>query len=556
MTFAESVTILMRMLGYKEEDAGALWPEGYIKKAAAIGLTKGLSADAYSPVTRAQTAALFCNMLRTGMKEGGAAFVTSVSGSAIENTVLLSVTATAEDGSLNAVKTAGGTYKTAGGAAPATLLGKKGTLVLDKNGRAMTFLPDPAVSQKSVMASYAESNQIVTSAGDEISVLSSSVVYINDEMSTFEDAWPDIRAGMQVSIYYNSGGGIDFIYINSFSSDDVMVAKNPTGVNPFSAITGSGNDYKIYKNGILSSEADIRKFDVASYDSASKVLSISDDRLTAVYENAYPNTQTPERITVMGREFRVLPCAISDLSGFKIGNALTLLLTADSRVAGAVSPGVLSSPPVGTVEQADSSSVTVRMLNGLTFSTGTDKDYSGMIGFLVTINPYSTGKVSVTKIKAGSAYADLDVGNKKLGDAALSSNIIILDQVGGRAPVKVSLDDIATDRVLAGRIVYASKDYAGRVTALVLDDVTGDCYEYGKAVYDPKGFETVDPWDADNVSYIATVAVTNGGGTSDAYRTMQGFQTGKYYGIIGGSDGLLKKRVELKTIQNVPPRRF
>ena len=43
ITFAQAVTILIRVLSYSSEQIGALWPDSYMNIAASIGLTDGLS---------------------------------------------------------------------------------------------------------------------------------------------------------------------------------------------------------------------------------------------------------------------------------------------------------------------------------------------------------------------------------------------------------------------------------------------------------------------------------------------------------------------------------
>ena len=69
ISYAQAVTILMRMLGYADSDAGMIWPDGYLAAAGKIGLTDGLSLSPSSEITRAQAARLFCNLLRTPVKD-------------------------------------------------------------------------------------------------------------------------------------------------------------------------------------------------------------------------------------------------------------------------------------------------------------------------------------------------------------------------------------------------------------------------------------------------------------------------------------------------------
>ena len=56
ITFGQAVTILMRMLGYKDEDVSAVWPDGYIDEAMSIGLCDGVSLSATAHLSRAQAA--------------------------------------------------------------------------------------------------------------------------------------------------------------------------------------------------------------------------------------------------------------------------------------------------------------------------------------------------------------------------------------------------------------------------------------------------------------------------------------------------------------------
>lgn len=71
VTVGQAVTILLRMLGYKDEDVGGVWPDSYMAEAALIGLTDGVSGTGNEGLTRGQAAKLFLNLLRADQKEGG-----------------------------------------------------------------------------------------------------------------------------------------------------------------------------------------------------------------------------------------------------------------------------------------------------------------------------------------------------------------------------------------------------------------------------------------------------------------------------------------------------
>ena len=133
VTVGHAVTILLRLLGYKDEDVGGIWPDSYMAVAAMNGLTDGVAADGNAPLTRVQAAKLFVNLLRTEKKDGGTLYTLS------DVTQLLSV-----DGGTGTMKTADGkTYTMAHPVGASSLVGSKGRVVLNGD-KALTFLPESA----------------------------------------------------------------------------------------------------------------------------------------------------------------------------------------------------------------------------------------------------------------------------------------------------------------------------------------------------------------------------------------------------------------------------
>ena len=67
ITFAEAVTILIRVLGYNDSNVGfgMAWYDGYISTAASRGLTDDLYVNPTAPLTRAHAATLFYNLYFT-----------------------------------------------------------------------------------------------------------------------------------------------------------------------------------------------------------------------------------------------------------------------------------------------------------------------------------------------------------------------------------------------------------------------------------------------------------------------------------------------------------
>ena len=103
LTYAQAVTILIRVLGYSSSKVGAVWPDGYLNLAQSIGLTDGISAGPNDLIDRAQAAQLFVNALSCETGDGKEYYTTL--GSAKEDTILLAVNTETDDGSAMGVVT-------------------------------------------------------------------------------------------------------------------------------------------------------------------------------------------------------------------------------------------------------------------------------------------------------------------------------------------------------------------------------------------------------------------------------------------------------------------
>ena len=484
ITFGQTVTILMRMLGYQDGDVGAVWPQGYLNAASTIGLTDGVKLSANAKVTRAQAAQLFCNLLNTEQKDGGSIYANKL-GTLVPDSILLSVSATASDGSKNAIKTTEKTYKVADRAADASLAGRKGTLVLDSSGRALTFIPEKNTSFKAITVSDVAQDALTDSSGRKYEINSGVTAYFQGEKKTYGDVQPDIREGMAVTLYFDGAGDLDYLFVSGSVSDDAVIVGGQGSTLGFERLTDSKN-YTIYKNGVPATEADLRPYDAATYDAATNTIRVSDTKLSGYYADAKPNTASPTKITMMGREFTVLPCAASSLVSFKIGQQVTLLLTEDGQVAGAADPGKVRGNAVGIATSVSENAATVALFCGLTIQgdpklgKGTASQYEGQ---LVKVSSYQKGnQISLSRITSGGVRGNLDVAKRTVGGVSMADNIRIYDKVGSSKLVKVKLSDIPANQSSASKVLYAEKDYAGRINVLVLDNATGDAYTYGKCV--------------------------------------------------------------------------
>ena len=402
VTAGQAVTILMRGLGYKDENMGGVWPQGYMAEAKTCGLLKSTGiTSAYSALTRGQAAKLFLNLFEAKRASGeGAAplFNYSVGDKEVYLTNL--------DAGKGTLTAGGKPYTMAHPVTSTSLIGSKGKVVLNGAGEILTFLPITGTS--------------------------------------------------------------------GISNAAVIIGANGSALGLDSLTGGSG--YTIYKNGSPASAADLKKYDVATYSAATNSVVVCDTKVSVYYEDCTPSPSNPTTITVLGTELNVLPTAVESLSQFKPGQQMTLLLTADGQVAGAVAPNT-SGARSNALAVVDAS-------GGMQLICG-----NTLVKIAASGSGYENSVVSVTSIKSGGKAAlslravsgkvsgDLDVQAGTLGGKKLAANAMIFD--GGK---QVALAELSKSGVRASQISYARTNWAGEVDLIVLNNSQSDNEIYGRAV--------------------------------------------------------------------------
>ena len=136
-------------------------------------------------------------------------------------------------------------------------------------------------------------------------------------------------------------------------------------------------------------------------------------------------------------------------------------------------------------------------------------------------------------------------------NSQLAQNIIasylagarFFEQVGNGRLVEIDRSDITITSIPANKITYVGYDWAGRVDKLVLNDVTGDRYDYGIIHYQPAGYQETPGNPNGNGEYKnGEISVTNGsfpkGMTPYVVGSVDGAKTNRMGGVAGSLDQL------------------
>lgn len=474
VTVGQAVTILLRLLGYGDKDIGGVWPTSYMAKGAQVGLTEGLSKNGNEPLKRGQAALLFLNLLRCNMKEGGA--FTAALGTPLDNVMLVSSTAKGTDGKDNALQTAAGeTYQLASGkTSNGALNGRRGTLIVDKRGKAVTFVPEAEGVSRSITLASHTTVQIVDSNGGKYAVKSSTKTFYNGEETRWGEVSSWLHTGTTMTLYLDTDGTVAYIFVGGGGDvrEAVVVYENGSKAG-FDSLAGGVSNYTIYKNGEVATAKDLRKYDTAIYSPSTNSIRVCDTRVSVYYEGCSPNPKEPVTVTAMGHQFDVLPTAMESLAKFKPGDQMTLLLTEGGQIAGAVESSAmgLRANAVGFVDKSG----TVQLFCGTAKIAVEAAKASDFAGQLVRVSSGKSG-VSLSRL-SGGATGDLDVAERTMGGKKLSEQVMIF-----RDGESISLADLQNGVIPAGQIQYARLNWADRVDLIVLGGGIGSTVYYGRAV--------------------------------------------------------------------------
>jgi hypothetical protein len=548
ITYAQAVTILVRALGYSDADVGLSWPSGYLNKAKAIGLTTDLTGmTETSTITRGSGARLFYNTL-LAQKKDGSDFIGNI-GSVEKNVIILDNKATATDGSKGAVLVDGYANPIKSrNPMPDSFCGMRGTLVLDDTGWIKVFLPGDA-TQKTFILKQSLYPYLEASTGEKHRLSADTPVFVDGEKRTYLEISYDLTPGTAIDIYYTSAGLVDYVFANSpTSSGNAVVLVDTPSYSGLLNMFGASSGATIYKNGSVASIADLRPYDVVMYNKSANIFTVNDFKLSGIYTNAYPNTSVPSKITILGKEFNVRESAIESLSRFYIGDAITLMFDNEMQVVGAAAQTALRESAIGIYTGAG-----VVLSNKTELNVAPESNSGIKPGMLVQVYSAIPNYISIREVRDTNPGLAVDMNKGMVGDKEIAGNAVFYEKVGSDGAVeRLNHGDIVTAVIPADKVRYVGYDSSGRANVIVLDDVTGDLYEYGKLYSDTEEVYT-GGWTVSNpYSWVV-----NSNGESEHYLcTLALPKEGTWAGIAHNLNGRATKVVELTEYKGLTRRSF
>ncbi|MGN0182062.1 MAG: S-layer homology domain-containing protein [Candidatus Ornithomonoglobus sp.] len=505
VTYEEAITMMLRVLGYESSDFGASYPYGQVGMANNLEMTENMYADIGEPLTRRQVAHLVCNTLDTSMKASTNDLIS------VHNCTILSdvtiIASQADDATLasDEISTTSGKYRIKDDYFDDGFVGCRGDMVIKDGKYYVAFSPDSSyASDKYVI--YSTLNDAILAYPDgnntnirQFTISDTTTCYMNSTAYTYGSLRSQMEMGDTIRIRYKDNGEVDYINYSKGSMDGPIKVTSSSWINRFAADSST----KIMRDGTKASASDIMTNDIVYYSSALNMVLAYSKKVTGVYESASPSKDSPQSVTVSGVTYQVEGVeAFNDLSSsgsLNYGDTITLLMGKDGlQVAGVVTNTAASTDSVvgyvtasgkDTFNNPDGTTYTSYYVNivtpdGTSYKYPTEYDKSSNVNKVVrasVVNGYATinALTSNTSLSGYVSYAKMQIGSK-----AVASDVKILDisKIAGSdttAYTKTYIQRIDGITLSSSNVVYYATNTSGAVSELILQNVTGDMYQYG-----------------------------------------------------------------------------
>lgn len=501
ITYAQAVTVLVRLLGYNADDVGHRWPRGYMEKAAVLGITEGVSFDNNNAVPRSVAALFIYRTLFTDMKGTDTALVTKLQFNVYEDAVVIATSKQNTQLTANQVQTDKGTFTA--NIKFDEYLGCKGTAVSNDDGEIVVFVPSEDIekSEYTVSSVYtsSESVNIITEEAGTIVLPNKTAVYMDGASLFASNIAEGINAGSKIALFKEKGT-LQYVFVEEYKYEGPKVVYSVATKDNLFNIKDKAS-LKVIRKGLSSSLDEIELYDVLYYSERTNTIYAYCDRVTGVYEKAFPMKSNVSKVTVSGSEYSLsTPEAVNKLSenpgAFNIGDRVTLLLGENGDVVDAVSLtgadlslyGVITKTGTRISEDEDTLGRTENYVT-IMGTDGTEKTYA------VSTDNYEDKAGQFCEINFAASYAVLsfptytsktgtvDKDNKTLGDYPFASNYAIMEyEDGNRAEARVSVLSIADVdglKLSKNNIKHVQLNAKGEIVVLYLNNVSGNRNIYG-----------------------------------------------------------------------------
>ena len=248
----------------------------------------------------------------------------------------------------------------------------------------------------------------------------------------------------------------------------------------------------IYRNDEVTTSAALSLYDVYYYNESARTVWLYNKRAAGRVTAVSPSASAPTSVTVAGVSYTIASPSVayqlSSLSGGGVGQVVTLLLGMNDAAvsvltgdaADAVFYGVVQSSSRTLVETNSAEvqqAVSVMCTDGTARTVNVNNKLNFPAGKLVEISVDGDGE-RVQSISPRSTSGTVSADGTALGDTPFADNVQIIDTTSEGVAGAVRPSRLSGVTLSENDVRYYTTNSAGQIDRVILDDVTGDLWEY------------------------------------------------------------------------------
>ena len=510
VTFAEAVTVVLRAMNYQSTDLGDNWPYAYMVKAKGLGITEGINLGDNNYITRGDLALVIDRALQSKMNGSSQKLISKMEITVTDE--LLVIATRNEDKSLasDEIKTDKGTYTLANENLSIDAMSKV-KLVLNKDNEVINYTGAKTSDRVITTVEGVVNGEAYFANGTStisLGVGDNTSVYNNGTVTTYGNFKNNIDDGAAVSIIYDNNGAVRYLVFGNADytvpvaiRSDIYTALESVGVSREVVDSAS-----VIRNGYAATLSDAKTYDVAYYLEDNSTIYLYSDKVSGIYQKAYPSKANVSSIEISGTslelETNTAAYKLGEKAGsYKIGSRITALLGMDGKVVDVVDLGSGDVSNYGILlgfgtKMSEEEFETgkqykyIKVMNGEgnTLEYKTKGDYSKRIGNIGKLSFDNDGYVSFSSINYESIIGgEIDKVNRKIGDNWLTTDCVIIERTyvpqnsSGEAKAQIiDFDELGVSNLSKSNVVFALKSGEfSDISLLVVENLTKDQYSYG-----------------------------------------------------------------------------
>lgn len=388
VTLAQVCTVLVKMLGYNDNDLSGTWPQNYLIKAKEAQITKGLSFSTNDPLPRWAVVVMIDNLLAVPSKSDPSKTYAQTNKYFTEY-IILATSETSDEIADNEVFTDKGTFfigdsKLSFKPGNKYRLNIKSDTILSIHSHFNTSSNISVESASGTLVTYRDGNEIKS-----INLPSKTVYYYNGKVQSYDKISSILQVNSSVVLNKNnSGSGYEYgvIFDPIYSKPQVALSYNMS-------LSSIGNikfeeGVKIAKNGQIAATSQIEEKDVVYQVSdiwnINKYILVLDDKISGEITQILPNKISPKFVKINDVSYELGEYMnigkINSQGTINVNDSVTALLGHDGKIVDIV------------MNSFEDNSHFALVLNNYTQTDNSTQDFGKEIDFVKLLHTDNTVK--------------------------------------------------------------------------------------------------------------------------------------------------------------------